>query len=140
MADHEALKWSSSPAPIVLAGAAFGGFFVFGLLASHTPVGQLCCAASLAGLLYVCFYLWVYEVTLDSRGEVKFRSLAGTRRTQLAEIDDIRLRSDLGRHYVVVRYGAGGLAHFAANDVTRGLLHEIRRRRPEKRPRGQRLR
>jgi hypothetical protein len=71
---------------------------------------------------------------------LKFRSLIGTRRTQLSEVDDVRLRSELGQEYFAVRYGAGGLAHFDANDVTRELVDEILRRRPDMRPRRQGLR
>src|SRR4051812_13145248 len=111
MAEDGALTWSSSPVWIVLVGASFGGFFVFGFVASHDPVGKVFCAGLLTGLLYLCLYLVVYQVTLDPRGELKFRSLIGTRRTQLSEVDDVRLRSE----HFEVRYGAGGLAHFDAN-------------------------
>src|SRR5690242_1384288 len=54
MAEDEALRWSSSPVGIILVAAPFGGFFVWGLLASHNPVGEVFSAGLLAGLLYFC--------------------------------------------------------------------------------------
>ena len=65
MAEDEALRWSSSPVGFILRAAPFGGVFVWGLLASHNPVGEVFSAGLLAGLLYFCLYLWVYQVTLD---------------------------------------------------------------------------
>jgi hypothetical protein len=64
MAEDEALTWSSSPVRIILVGAPFGGFFVFGFVASHDPVGKIFCAGLLAGLLYLCLHLVVYQVNV----------------------------------------------------------------------------